>query len=108
MITTKTAMAVTVAADEGDNAAAVDTQKAEEIVDAALKFVGGTTIEQLHIVADSDALPALAVALATREDLPDNLTLVEAGHELDNELVVVSAEFVLAMAGSATPEPESR
>ena len=39
MITTKTAMAVTVAADEGDNAAAVDTQKAEEIVEAALKFV---------------------------------------------------------------------
>lgn len=97
MITTKTAMAVTVAA-VGDNAA-VDTRKAEEIVDAALKFVGGTTIEQLHIVADSEALPALAVALATRENLPENLTLVETGHELDNEFVVVSADFILAMAG---------
>ena len=71
MIATKTAMAVTVAAAE--DGAAVDTQKAEEIVDAALKFVGGTTIEQLHIVADSEALPALAVALATRENLPENL-----------------------------------
>ncbi|SIS39075.1 hypothetical protein SAMN05444817_101231 [Corynebacterium appendicis CIP 107643] len=97
MITTKTAMAVTVAAAE--DGAAVDTQKAEEIVDAAVKFVGGTTIEQLHIVADSEALPALAVALATRENLPENLTLVEAGHELDNEFVVVSADFILAMAG---------
>ena len=90
-------MAVTVAAAE--DGAAVDTQKAEEIVDAAVKFVGGTTIEQLHIVADSEALPALAVALATRENLPENLTLVEAGHELDNEFVVVSADFILAMAG---------
>lgn len=90
-------MAVTVGA-AGDGAA-VDTQKAEEIVDAALKFVGGTTIEQLHIVADSEALPALAVALATRENLPENLTLVEAGHELDNEFVVVSADFILAMTG---------
>lgn len=90
-------MAVTVGAAE--DGAAVDTQKAEEIVDAALKFVGGTTIEQLHIVADSEALPALAVALATRENLPENLTLVEAGHELDNEFVVVSADFILAMAG---------
>ncbi len=90
-------MAVTVGA-AGDGAA-VDTRKAEEIVDAALKFVGGTTIEQLHIVADSEALPALAVALATRENLPENLTLVEAGHELDNEFVVVSADFILAMTG---------
>lgn len=90
-------MAVTVGA-AGDGAA-VDTRKAEEIVDAALKFVGGTTIEQLHIVADSEALPALAVALATRESLPENLTLVEAGHELDNEFVVVSADFILAMTG---------
>ena len=90
-------MAVTVGA-AGDGAA-VDTRKAEEIVDAALKLVGGTTIEQLHIVADSEALPALAVALATRENLPENLTLVEAGHELDNEFVVVSADFILAMTG---------
>ena len=95
MIKTKTAMAVTVSGLVGD--AVVDMQKAEEIVDAVLKFVDGTTIEQLHIVADSEALPGLAVALATREELPDNLMLVEAGHELDNEFVLVSADFIMAM-----------
>ena len=96
MIRTKTAMAVTVGrTDQGP----VDTQKAEDIVEAVLRFVSGTTIEQLHIVADSESLPALAVALATREELPENLTLVEAGHELDNEFVVASSDFILAMTG---------
>ncbi|WKK60653.1 hypothetical protein QYQ98_06215 [Corynebacterium sp. P3-F1] len=96
MIQTKTAMAVTVSHFDEE---AVDTQQAEDIVDAVLRFVSGTTIEQLHIVADSESLPVLAVALATREELPDNLTLVEAGHELDNEFVVVSSDFILAMTG---------
>lgn len=96
MIQTKTAMAVTVAHSDQ---APVDTQQAEDIVDAVLKFVSGTTIEQLHIVADSESLPVLAVALATREELPENLMLVEAGHELDNEFVVVSADFILSMVG---------
>lgn len=96
MIRTKTAMAVTVG-HSGEPP--VDMQRAEDIVDAVLKFVSGTTIEQLHIVADSESLPALAVALATREELPDTLTLVEAGHELDNEFVVVSSDFILSMTG---------
>lgn len=96
MIQTKTAMAVTVGLSDGQP---VDTQQAEDIVDAVLRFVSGTTIEQLHIVADSESLPALAVAIATREELPENLTLVEAGHELDNEFVVVSADFILSMTG---------
>ncbi|WP_087116933.1 hypothetical protein [Corynebacterium urinipleomorphum] len=96
MIQTKTAMAVTVAQSEAEP---VDTQQAEEIVDAVLRFVSGTTIEQLHIVADSESLPALAVAIATREELPENLTLVEAGHELDNEFVAVSSDFILSMTG---------
>lgn len=96
MIQTKTAMAVTVGLSDGQP---VDTQQAEDIVDAVLRFVSGTTIEQLHIVADSESLPALAVAIATREELPENLTLVEAGHELDNEFVVVSSNFILSMTG---------
>lgn len=105
MIRTETAIAVTVAHCED---APVGIEEAEEIVDAALRFVAGTTIGQLHIVADSEALPALAVALATREELPANLTLVEAGHELDNEFVLVSSDSILAMAGRPIPESGSR
>lgn len=92
VVKNREAVAVTVAHLDSTGAGA------EDVVDAALQFAAKTSVDKLRLVADSEHLPALAVALATHEVIPDNLTLVETGHELNDEFVVVSSDFVLSLA----------
>lgn len=82
----------------GNAAANAAADSAESVIEAALQFVAETGVDKLRLVAPSEYLPALAVALATQEEIPDNLTLVETGHELNDEFVVVSSDFVLSLA----------
>ncbi|EFK55249.1 hypothetical protein HMPREF0291_10507 [Corynebacterium genitalium ATCC 33030] len=86
------AVAVTVGPLGGEDCADV-----ADVVEAALWFARQTSAEKLRLIAEPEEMLQLAVALATREHIPDNLVLVETGHELNDEFVAVSSDFVLKL-----------